>query len=198
MNVLSVLSHPREDSLTFAVARSFNEGLVNAGHNPEVLDLYRENFDPRLFQADEPDWNDPNKQYSVAVEHEMNRLRRNDAISIIFPVWWYNLPAITKGWIDRVWNHGFAYGGGRKMEQNKILWIALAGESESSFKKRKYDKLLEHHLNIGIAGYCGIADSEVKIIYNTFGEGIHEDGIDSAHVFYQNILQQAYDLGKEF
>jgi len=40
----------------------------------------------------------------------MARIERNDAIAMFFPVWWWSMPATLKGWIDRVWNHGWAYG----------------------------------------------------------------------------------------
>ena len=42
---------------------------------------------------------------------EMERIERNQAPVIVFPVWWWSMPAILKGWIDRVWNNGWAYGG---------------------------------------------------------------------------------------
>ena len=111
MNILVVFDHPRRDSFCGAVLDSFTAGLVRAGHRPEIADLRTEGFDPRLPVDDEPDWDDGDKVYSAAVLAEQARISRNDAIAFVFPVWWWSFPATTKGWIDRVWNNGWAYGG---------------------------------------------------------------------------------------
>lgn len=65
---------------------------------------------PFLFPEDEPDWENPDKQYSEAITREQQRITEHDALICSFPVWWYSMPAILKGDIDRVWNYGFAYG----------------------------------------------------------------------------------------
>ena len=91
-------------------ADSLMAGLRSAGHVPEFANLRAEDFDPRLPVADEPDWEDPDKIYSADTLAEQARIARNDAIAFVFPVWWWSVPATTKGWIDRVWNNGWAYG----------------------------------------------------------------------------------------
>ncbi|MOA52701.1 Glutathione-regulated potassium-efflux system ancillary protein KefF [compost metagenome] len=58
--------------------------------------------------------------YSPEVEAEMERMKKHDALAYVFPVWWYNLPAMLKGYIDRVWNNGFAYGS-NKLHHKKVL-----------------------------------------------------------------------------
>ena len=110
MNTLIVLSHPRRNSLTARVAAILADGLERNGHAVETADLIAEGFDPVLREADEPDWDDPRKVYSRDVRREMARIERNDASLLVFPVYWWSVPAILKGWIDRVWNHGWAYG----------------------------------------------------------------------------------------
>ena len=106
MNVLVVFDHPRRDSFCGAVLDSLIDGLAAAGHKPEIADLRAEEFDPRLTLADEPDWRDAGKVYSDAVRAEQARMLRNDALAFVFPVWWWSVPATTKGWIERVWSHG--------------------------------------------------------------------------------------------
>src|SRR5271157_1948506 len=76
-----------------AVLDSFVGGLEEAGHGQEIADLHREGFDPRMPEADEPDWNDPDKRYSDAVLAEQARIARNEAMVLVFPVWWWSLPA---------------------------------------------------------------------------------------------------------
>ena len=106
MNVLMVLAHPRRNSLTAQAAEAFASAASAQGHKFEWADLIAEGFDPVLHEADEPDWNDPGKIYSEEVRREMARIERNDATVMVFPVWWWSMPALLKGWIDRVWNNG--------------------------------------------------------------------------------------------
>ncbi|MNH38853.1 hypothetical protein D3C79_999430 [compost metagenome] len=95
---------------------------------------------------------------------------------------------MLKGYIDKVWNNGFAYGS-NKLHHKKVLWIGLAAESKDGMEKRQYEKMMNQQLNVGIAGYCGILNSEVKILYNT---------LDSNPLTQENLLTQAYYLGLNY
>lgn len=185
MKVLTVVSHPRVNSLTFSVADRFLQGLADAGHETEMLDLHRSGFNPVLWEADEPDWSSDRKIYSPEVEAEMERMKKYDALAYIFPIWWFNLPAMLKGYIDRVWNNGFAYGS-NKLHHKQVLWLGLAAAPKEHFEKRQYDKMLSQHLNTGIADYCGISNSKVEILYDT---------LDSRPEIFENLLMRAYHLG---
>jgi NAD(P)H dehydrogenase (quinone) len=192
MKVLTIVSHPRRESLTFSVAERFVRGLADAGHEVELADLYGEEFHPLVLEKDEPDWENPGKSYSARVQAEMARLKRNDGLAFIFPLWWYSLPAITKGYIDRTWNYGFAYGGSR-LPHKKVLWIPLVGETEESLKKRQFDAMISHYLNVGLAGYTGISQSEVAFLYNTLAEDMDSEEEIKQH--YDSLLKRAYELG---
>ncbi|KJD45937.1 NAD(P)H oxidoreductase [Paenibacillus terrae] len=193
MKVLIVTAHPRSDSLTMSITHRFAEGLTAAGHEYDTADLYREAFNPVLLPQDEPDWNNESKLYSDEVLSEMERIKSSDAMVFIFPVWWYSFPAIMKGYIDRVWNLGFAYGE-IKLPINKIRWIALVGDTQSHFRKRDYDTMMEKYMNIGMAEYVGVKDSQVHFMYNTLGEfeDNQETNLDS---LYNNLLDEAYNIG---
>ncbi|WCM60740.1 NAD(P)H oxidoreductase [Paenibacillus polymyxa] len=205
MKVLIIVAHPRSDSLTMNITNKFAEGLRAAGHEYEIADLYRENFNPVLLPQDEPDWNNESKvysdeelrkAYSDEVTREMERIQSSDAIVMIFPVWWYSFPAIMKGYIDRVWNMGFAYGGA-KLPVNKIRWIPLVGDTQEHFKKRDYDAMIEKYMNIGIAQYIGVNDSEVNFMYNTLGE-FEDNQEENLNSHYKKHLDEAYKLGYTF
>ncbi|MFA4132803.1 MULTISPECIES: NAD(P)H oxidoreductase [unclassified Brevibacillus] len=185
MKVLTVVSHPRTNSLTFAVTERFVQGLKDAGHEVEILDLHRIGFHPVLWEADEPDWNNGDKKYSEEVEIEMERMKKHDALAFIFPIWWFSMPAMLKGYIDRVWNNGFAYGS-RKLHHKHALWIGLAAATEEQFAKRNYDEMMRHHLNVGIADYVGLPDSKVEFLYDTLSN-------DPGHI--DHLYNRAYELG---
>jgi NAD(P)H dehydrogenase (quinone) len=188
MKVLTVVTHPRTNSLTFAIADRFVQGLHDAGHETEVLDLHRSGFNPVLWEEDEPNWSDDHKSYSPEVMTEINRMKKHDALAYIFPIWWYSMPAMLKGYIDRVWNNGFAYGSS-KLHHRQVLWLGLAGASLEHFEKRNYDKMLAHHLNVGMANYAGILNTKVEILYDT---------LDAYQGSLDKLLSHAYDLGLHY
>ncbi|MCB1377557.1 MAG: NAD(P)H oxidoreductase [Alphaproteobacteria bacterium] len=166
MNILIVFDHPRRDgSFCGAVVDHLQEGLSAAGHTSEVADLRAEGFDPRLPVADEPDWDDPAKVYSSEVLREQARVMRAEALAFVFPVWWWSFPATTKGWIDRVWNHGWAYGS-RKLPHKKALLIGTASSDAEAYAKRGYDTAMQTQLVTGIMQYCGIPEARLELLYD--------------------------------
>ncbi|MCP3026435.1 NAD(P)H oxidoreductase [Halobacillus sp. A5] len=188
MKVLTVVTHPREDSLTFKVADSFIKGLRDAGHETEVLDLYRSGFNPILWEEDEPEWSRDHQVYSPEVEMEMERMKRHDSLAFVFPLWWWSMPAMLKGYIDRVWNWGFAYGPG-KLEHEKVLWLSLAGAPIERFEKRHYDEMMLRYFNVGLAEYCGIQNSQFELLYET---------IKVQPGYMEKWLTRAYNLGLHY
>ncbi|WP_176585880.1 NAD(P)H oxidoreductase [Priestia megaterium] len=197
MKTLVVVAHPRRDSLTTNMTKKYIEGLAEAGHEYEIADLYAEEFNPILYTQDEPDWNNSTKIYSDEVMREIDRIRANDAIVFIFPLWWFSMPAIMKGYIDRVWNFGFAYGSA-KLPVQKIRWVALVGSTQAQIEKRNYHLMIEQHLNMGLAGYTGVSDSKVKFMYNTLGDFSGENQQEKREVHFNNLLNEAYQLGCNF
>lgn len=175
MKTLLVIAHPRSDSLTAAATDRFAATIKNNGHEVELADLVAEKFDPVLREDDEPDWGNPNKVYSQAVRDEMHRIERNDATVVIFPIWWWSMPAVLKGWIDRVWNYGWAYGA-RKFPNRRVWMIGIAGGDSNLFRKRGYDQAINTQIKVGILDYCGIQDARFEILYGALdGEARVED-----------------------
>ncbi len=188
MNVLIVVSHPRQDSLTFQAVDRFAQGLTDAGHHYEIVDLHRIGFDPILQGMDEPNMEVVHQTFSAQIETEIQRLKRHDAVAFVFPLWWWHLPAMLKGYIDRVMNNGFAYGA-NKLHLQQMLWITLTGVSKAQMDKRDYRVAIENLLNVGIADYCGVPNSRVEFLYET-------GGMEPEH--YERLLEQAYRAGLEY
>lgn len=168
-HALVVLAHPRSDSLTAAMAARAHDHLAATGHSVDLLDLFAEGFDPLLRPEDEPDWDDPTKTYSPEVRAHMARIAAADVIVVVFPVWWYALPAIAKGWVDRVWNRGFAYEPST-LAGKRMYWIGLAGASADHFAAEGLDTALDLQLRVGISKYCGITDATVHLVHDTLVE----------------------------
>ena len=187
MKVLVVLTHPRRSSLTGQVADAVVEGLKAAGHEPELADLYREGFDPALPEADEPDWEREDKVYSPAVQSEMARIERNQGIVLVNPIWWWSFPAMTKGWIDRVFNKDWAYGAA-ELALKRALIVGLSASDAETYAKRGYDTAIETQQIVGIMNYCGVADASFHYLHGS------TDGGERAKA----IIAEARELGRHF
>lgn len=102
MRVLLVYAHPVAESFTAAVRDAALAGLAQAGHEVRVTDLYAENFDPRLSREDRLNYHDPSVNTRLVAQHVAN-IQWAEALICVFPTWNNGLPAMLKGWFDRVW-----------------------------------------------------------------------------------------------
>lgn len=103
--VLIVSAHPAACSLTGHLADRLAEV---AGPDVERLDLYARGFSPALTAAERAStYADAFDTRDIAAE--IAQLRRAEVLVLVFPTWWFGMPAILKGWIDRVWAPGHAY-----------------------------------------------------------------------------------------
>ena len=102
MRALVVVAHPCDDGFTKAIAERAVAGLTAAGHSVDVLDLYEVGFsaamtrDERLaYETDAPIL-DP-----LVAEHAA-LVKAAEILVFVYPTWWSGLPAILKGWLERV------------------------------------------------------------------------------------------------
>ena len=123
MNVLWIFAHPEMRSLNGSLHREGVAALTEAGHQVEVSDLYAMKWNPVVGREDY-DADDDERLYvahaskkafeagtlSADVRAEHEKLNRADLVVMQFPLWWFGVPAILKGWIDRVFVRGYAYG----------------------------------------------------------------------------------------
>lgn len=102
MRVLVVHSHPDPDSYNAALCAATTAALEKAGHDVRLIDLYAEGFDPVLTRSAWRDYENPEIN-GAGVESHIERLRWAEGLVFVYPTWWYGLPAMLKGWLDRVW-----------------------------------------------------------------------------------------------
>ncbi len=131
VNVLIVYAHPEPKSFNGAMKDLAVATLTDAGHQVVVSDLYAMNFPAIVGAADFLGRRADPEALSIAHEQtkayregtlapeilaEQEKLARADLLILQFPVWWFGMPAILKGWADRVFARGFAYIAGRKYD----------------------------------------------------------------------------------
>lgn len=115
MKVLIVYCHPVEDSFCAALRDAAVAAIRAKGCEARVLDLYAENFDPVMRPQERLTYNECAPQ-DPALQLHIEGLRWAEALVFVYPTWWYGLPAMLKGWLDRVWakDVAFAFDGTRQ------------------------------------------------------------------------------------
>lgn len=111
---LIVFAHPRKESFTHALVARVEQALRKNGADVTVRDLYALGFDPVLRGEDTIHIENGRfvrdaAAYPADVQVEMDLIAESDLLVYIFPSWWNGMPAIMKGYVDRVFQHGFAY-----------------------------------------------------------------------------------------
>ena len=108
MRVLVVYSHPVETSFNAALHRQVVESLKQGGHDVDDCDLYAEGFNPVMSREERLGYHDV-AHNQTPVQGYVDRLRRAEAIVFCFPTWCFGLPAMLKGFFDRVFMPGVAF-----------------------------------------------------------------------------------------
>ena len=178
MNSLIVFAHPEPASFNGALKDAAVRELGLMGHTVVVSDLYRMGWNPALG-PDDFEGGRANAEYldlSREQEHafathghradvvaEQAKVAAADFVLFQFPVWWFSMPAILKGWVDRVFSRGFAYSAGRKYESGhfkgkRAMLCLTTGTASTLYEANGIDGDLHHVLwpiHNGILAYTG-------------------------------------------
>ncbi|WP_026191757.1 NAD(P)H-dependent oxidoreductase [Methylosinus sp. LW4] len=187
MNVLIVHAHPEPNSFNGALTRRAVDALKSAGHRVVVSDLYAMEFDPVSSRRNFTGVADANylrlqgeearacatNGFASDLQAEMDKLAACDLLIFQFPIWWLSLPAILKGWIDRVFAIGRVYGGGRYFDQGvmrgkrAMCSVTVGGPREVYSDRGVYadveDLLFPVHR--GTLGFVGFSVIEPFVAY---------------------------------
>ena len=131
---------------------NFNKSIANK-KIAEIIQNEYSNIDIRNLSEMYPD-------LKLGVEAEQENLKKSDIIILQFPVYWYNMPALMKLWMDKVLTYGFAYGeNGDKLNGKTLVTCITAGGSKESYtpKGSMHFRLRQFFNNIeSTAYYCGM------------------------------------------
>lgn len=152
MTALIVYAHPEPTSFSGALKDAAVRAVEGAGHEVIVSDLYAEGFNPvagrhdfltvadakRFHYQTEQAHASRNHGFAPDIVREQERLAEAGLIILVFPLWWGGVPAILKGWFDRVCAYGFAYADGKRFENGYFrdrrgLFAIATGGTEARF-----------------------------------------------------------------
>ena len=179
MNVLIIFAHPEPRSFGKALLDRSVTTLIDCGHEVVVSDLYAMGFNPVASAADfterrfpdalqydrEQKTSSQRHTFSPDIQAEIDKLLACDLLILQFPLWWFSVPAIMKGWIDRVFVNGTVYGaGGMRFDQGGLKGRkAMLTFTTGCFPEMMQpDGLLGQrdvilwHLQYGTFGYSGL------------------------------------------
>lgn len=180
MHLLTVFAHPVRASYPGQVMDAFHAPFDAAGHSIDVIDLHAEGFDPRFTEADHAHFWGGAIPDGIAQMHQ--RIEAADRLAFVFPVYWWSMPALMKGWIERVFtgNWAYRYGSGVADRGKEPLvgllpkvpatLIGVGGSKQRTYDRYGYEEAMRTQLDVGIFAYCGITDVESHLIADVEGE----------------------------
>lgn len=192
MKLLIVLSNPNPTSLSRAIVEKLAEGSADGGHDSEIADLVQEGFDPRMQARDLAAYRGEVELCEELVR-EQRRVDRADALALVYPVYWWSMPALLKGWIDRVFTGGWAYevdGAGKSrglLAEKPVHLLALGAADVASYDRHGYREAMDAQIERGIFHWCGLRSVRTHLL----DESESADGaVRSGH------LDRAFEIGR--
>lgn len=169
MNALIIYAHPNPHSFNGAVVKDIKEELENKGTTVQVKDLYAMNFNPVLSAEDFKAFYGEG-ELPQDIKQEQEDIKKANLVIFVAPVWWYTVPAIMKGYFDRVFSMGFAYeytttGPKGLLTDKKGLVITTAGADAKIAEVTGMQDALTNSLVNGLLGFCGFAEAKGKTLY---------------------------------
>ncbi|MEW6668480.1 MAG: NAD(P)H-dependent oxidoreductase [Thermodesulfobacteriota bacterium] len=169
MKVLVVYAHPYPKSFNHAVLESFTQGLQSKGHAVEVLDLYARGFNPLLSEGDLAALQ--GGEIPADIKAEQARVSGAEGLAFIYPLWWSSMPAMLKGWIDRVFSLGFAYAFSQEgpiglLKHRKALLITTCGADQAHMEESGIQRAIQMTTDMGIFAFTGIPEIRHEFLYN--------------------------------
>ncbi len=108
MHVLVIYCHPVAESFAGAAHKTVLQALADAGHEVTDVDLYAENFNPAMSRQERLDYQNTSRNERLVKKYD-DQLVTAETLVLVYPAWWYGMPAMLKGYFDRVWLPGVAF-----------------------------------------------------------------------------------------
>jgi len=167
MKYLILYAHPNPKSFNHAILETVQAELQKTGREVSVRDLYAQNFNPVLSAIDLAGMAQGQLQPEIKAEQKF--VGSADVIVVIYPLWWSGMPAILKGYIDRVFTDGFAYhisetGIESLLKGKNVLLITTTGAPQEMYEASGMFKSMAQTTGEGIFQFTGMELIEHKYL----------------------------------
>lgn len=170
MNILIIYAYPNNNGFNSLILETVKKS-ISEKNSFRVLDLYKDNFDPVLYFDKDKKRRD--LQFEPETEKDRQDLIWADHLIFIFPIWWSSMPAILKGYIDKVFSSGFAYKFEglmpTKLLKGKTATIITTHDTPNLYVKlflKDYGKILEKQ-TLDMVGIKTIKNMSMPFLRNS-------------------------------
>ncbi len=173
MKAVVIYSHPWEKSFNRAILNTVVQSIEQYEGIADVIDLYKDNFNPVLSVKDLAVYKDGKTTDSQA-ENYLERIEQADHLFIIFPVWWYSLPAMLKGFMDKVLLKNRVYDTSKTIPEEKLNFLKSTTVISTMNSPAWYYRLimcntLKFSFINGTLKFCGVKNIKWFKISNVSG-----------------------------
>ncbi|MGJ9421770.1 NAD(P)H-dependent oxidoreductase [Aeromicrobium sp. CF3.5] len=171
VHTLVVTAHADPRSLTHHIATEVGRTAGGWG-TVEIADLATQGFDPRFSAEDRATYLGLG-DIPADVASEQARLDRATDVVLVFPVYWWSMPALLKGWIDRVFINGWAFdhdpSKGIRPQLGKLTThvVPVAASDQGLYDRHGYEKAMRTQIEHGLVEYCGSPLGVSTFVYDS-------------------------------
>lgn len=170
MKHLVIFAHPYEKSFINGIVKTIKESTIEVGSEIEVRDLYKLQFDPILKASDL--LNLQTGEFAEDIKEEQKYIEWADLITFVYPIWWAGLPAMLKGYVDRVFCNGFAFGNSKNgpvglLREKKAMLFSTTGIPSDIYNEIGMHQSMKQTSDEAIFNFCGM-----EVLSHTFLGGV--------------------------
>jgi NAD(P)H dehydrogenase (quinone) len=191
MNHLIIYANYNDGSFNHALCNQLIDTYSALGHQVAVRDLYALGFNPVLTEDDFRLLQSGQTPDDILVEQK--HVQAADILTFLYPIWWTSMPAILKGYIDRVFAYGFAYKASEKgsvglLANKKAFIINTTGQPKSLYEKGMY-QALNMTTNTGIFEFCNI-----QVLEHLYFSSINSVSAETRAAYIEQAKKRAIEL----
>ncbi len=169
MRVTIIYAHPNPDSFNSAILQTTIKVLKERNVDYRVIDLYKD-FKKVVLDGDDFEILQKGENPEDVIKFQNDILWATKLI-FIYPVWWWQFPAILKGFVDRVFSYGFAYSTDENgivplLKHEKGLVFMTTGGPREEYEGSVRLDVLKLPITEGVMGFCGVKKCETHIFYS--------------------------------
>lgn len=190
--ILFIHSNPKKNSLSHLILNDISQFLLKKNITSQIYDLYKLNFNPCLSEEEIVKSNEPKD--TILIQKMKKDIIKTNILILIYPVWWFSMPAILKGWIDRILHENFAYSIKNQkyvglFQDKKLLIIRThGGNKNKTIENISYEDIISKPIFYIFSKFCGIKTIFEHDLYKTRSLNYNKETVHTFILSIKNTL----------